>query len=309
MKKITAKAFLTKLKEYFFVTVAGIVNGISMYTFVNPAHLVAGGFSGLSSALTYILDPLIPSVPFESLVSVVYFGLNVPLLICSLIFLRGDFTFKTIWATVVCTATLAVMAYLPDAFQFHDSRLIAIIFGGIMIGFAMYIASEYNGSNGGTEVIAKIVSKYRPEIDLSKVILIANVVINVMGSIIVMIKVERNVAIAIYSLMYIFIGTSVMGMLKRGFNHPQKFMIVTTEYEQIMEDVTNHFKRGCSCMDVVNQDPEAPSRKMVMVIVQYRQMPRLKQLIRLRDPNAFIFVKDVHDVFSRPTFNRSYKTK
>ena len=310
MKKLTAKSFLTKLNEYYFITVAGVINGFSMYTFINPAHLVAGGFSGLSSALTYVLDPLIASVEFETLVSIVYFALNVPLLICSLIFLRGDFTFKTIWATVVCTATLAVLAYFPEL-QFTDThaRLIAVIFGGIMIGFVMYFAAEYNGSNGGTEVIAKIVSKFHPEIDLSRVIMIANVAINILGSAIVIIKLHESIAVAIYSLLYIFIGTTVMGMLKRGFNHPQKFLIVTTEYEQIMEDITTHFKRGCSCMDVVNQDPDAPPRKMVMVVVQYRQMSQLKQLIRRRDPYAFTFVKDVHDVFSRPSFNRSYKTK
>ena len=310
MKKLTAKSFLTKLKEYVWITVAGIVNGISMYTFINPAHLIAGGFSGLSSAVTYILDPLIASIEFESLMSVVYFALNVPLLICSLIFLRGDFTFKTIWATVVCTATLAILAYFPEL-QFTDTsaRLITVIFGGIMIGYAMYIASEYNGSNGGTEVIAKIVSKYHPEIDLSRIIMLANVFINIIGSAIVILVKHESIVIAIYSLMYIFIGTFCMGMFKRGFNHPQKFMIVTTEYEQIMEDITTHFGRGCNCMDLVNYDESAPQRKIVMVVVQYRQKSRLVQLIKMRDPQAFTFVKDVHDVFSRPTFNRSYKLK
>ncbi|MCH5152101.1 MAG: YitT family protein [Clostridiales bacterium] len=310
MKKLTAKSFLTKLKEYLFMTVAGIVNGFSMYTFVNPAHLVAGGFSGLSSALTYIIAPLIPGVEFENLVSIVYLGLNIPLLICSLIFLRGDFTFKTIWATVVCTATLAILPAFPELqFNQPNARLISVIFGGILIGYAMYIAAEYNGSNGGTEVIARIVAKYHPEMDLSKVILIANVAINVLGSVIVIFKLNESPAIAIYSLMYIFVGTTVLGMLARGFNHPQKFLIVTTEYEQIMEDITTHFKRGCSCMDVVSKDPDSPERKMVMVIVQYRQMAQLKRLICHRDPHAFTIVKDVHDVFSRPTFNRSYKTK
>ncbi|MCH5152415.1 MAG: YitT family protein [Clostridiales bacterium] len=309
MKKLTAKSFLTKLTEYLWITVAGVVNGISMYTFINPAHLIAGGISGLSSALTYILVPFV-GVEFESLMSIVYFALNIPLLICSIILLRGDFTFKTIWATIVCTATLAILAYFPQL-QFTDTsaRLIAVIFGGIMIGYAMYTASEYNGSNGGTEVIAKIVSKYHPEIDLSKVIMITNVFINIIGSAIVIAVVGESVSIAIYSLTYIFVGTTSMGMLKRGFNHPQKYLIVTTEYEQIMEDITNHFKRGCSCVDVVNSDPNTPQRKMVIVIVQYRQITQLKQLVKARDPHAFTFVKDVHDIFSRPTFNRSYKTK
>ena len=307
--KLTTKSILTKIKEYLWITVAGIVNGISMYTFINPAHLIAGGFSGLSSVLTYILEPLV-GIGFETLMSIVYFVLNIPLLICSLIFLRGDFTFKTIWATVVCTATLAILAYFPQL-QFTDTsaRLIAIIFGGIMIGYAMYIASEYNGSNGGTEVIAKIVAKYHPEIDLSNVILFANLFINVLGSVIVIFVKNESPIIAIYSLMYIFIGTTAMGMFKRGFNHPQKFMIVTTEYEQITADITQYFKRGCTCMDVVNPDKNAPPKKIVMVVIQYRQMTHLKQLIKLRDPHAFTFVKDVHDVFSRPTFNRGYKFK
>ena len=241
--------------------------------------------------------------------SYVYIVLNIPLLICSLIFLRGDFTFKTIWATIVCTVTLRVLAYFPDLKFDDNTRIISIIFGGVLIGLAMYIASENNGSNGGTEVIAKIVSKYHPEIDLSKVILFANFAILLGGSIIVMIKVEFNIAIVIYSAIYVLIGSNVMAMFKRGFNHPQKFMIVTTEYEQISEDITRYFKRGCTCLDVVSSDENAPPKKIVMVVVQYRLRKHLMQLVRHRDPHAFTFVKDVHDVFSRPTFNRSYKLK
>lgn len=308
MKKLSGKSVLKLIQEYTWITIAGIINGISMYTFINPAHLVAGGFSGLSSAITHVLTLFVDTVSFEQMMSGVYFVINVPLLICSIIFLRGDFTIKTIWATIVCTATLAVMAYFPHL-QFSDSRLISVIFGGVMIGFSMYLASEYNGSNGGTEVIAKIVSKYHPEMDLSRVIMLSNVFINILGSVIVIVAINESITVAIYSLLYIFVGSTFMGMLKRGFNHPQKFIIVTSEYEQIMKDITTYFKRGCSCMDVQKHNPDAPERKMVMVVVQYRQVSHLKRLIKARDPNAFTFVKEVYDVFSRPNFNRSYKTK
>ena len=310
MKKITAKGFLIKLKEYLWITLCGVLNGISLYAFVNPSNLIAGGFSGLSSALSYILDPMISSASYDEIMSIVYIVLNAPLLICSLILLRGDFTFKTIWATVVCTVTLRLLALLPpELLRFTDSRLIAVIFGGIIIGLDIYIASEYNGSNGGTEVIAKIVAKYRPEIDLSSVILIANFSILIGGSIIVMIYVKFDIAVVLYSIMYVLIGSSVMGMFKRGYNHPQKFMIVTTQYEQISADITQYFKRGCSCVDVVSSSEDAPQRKIIIVVVQYRQRKHLMRLVKMRDPHAFTFVKDVYDVFSRPTFNRSYKLK
>lgn len=309
MKKLTAKSVLTRAKEYLFVTVAGVLNALSLYSFVNPSRLIAGGFSGLSSALTYVFYRLIPSVPFDDLMSIVYFILNVPLLICAIIFLRGDFTFKTIWATLSCTGALAILPKFFPKFQEPHAKLIAIAFGGILIGLAMYVAAEYNGSNGGTEVIAKIVYKFHPEIDLSKVVLVANLAITFAGSVIVMAIEGEKVSVVIYSLLYIFTGTQVFGMLRRGFNHPQKFLIVTTEHERLAEEITKRFKRGCSTFDAQKTSPDQPQRKVVMVVVQFRQSPQLKKLIRDVDPNAFTIVKEVYDVFSRPTFNRSYKTK
>ena len=309
LKKLTAKSVLTLAKEYLFITFAGILNAISLYSFVNPSKLIAGGFSGLSSALTYVFDRLMPTVGFDNLMSIIYFVLNVPLLFCALIFLRGDFTFKTIWATLTCTGALAVLPSFFPKFEDPHAKLIAIAFGGILIGLAMYVAAEYNGSNGGTEVIAKIVAKFHPEIDLSNVVLVANLALTFTGSVLVMSLEGEKISIVIYSLMYIFMGTQVFAMLRRGFNHPQKFLIITTEYERLAEEITKRFKRGCSTMDAESTSPDKPQRKIVMVVVQFRQAPQLKQLIRECDPDAFTIVKEVYDVFSRPTFNRSYKTK
>ena len=308
MKKLTAKTVLNKLKEYWWMTVAGLLNAVTLYTFLNPSNLIAGGFSGLSSAVTHVIEYFMQTGHYDDMMSVVYFVFNIPLLICSVIFLRGDFTFKTVYATLICTAALAIFPNIRFP-QFTESRTIAIIFGAVIIGYSMYIASEFNGSNGGTEILARIVAKYHPEIDLSKVILTANFVIAVAGSIVVIIIKDESLAIIVYSLAYVVMGSVFMGMFKRGFNHPQKFMIVTTEYEQLAEDITTYFGRGCSCMDVCSDDPSLPERKIVMVIVQYRQRQHLKQLINARDPHAFVFIKDVYDVFSRPAFNRSYKIK
>lgn len=305
MKKITSKQVLHFIKSYAVMTLAGILNAISLFSFVNPVNLIAGGFSGLSSTLTHVLV-LFVDVEFEQLMSVVYFIMNIPLLICSLIFLRGDFTFKTIWATLVSTVFLGL---IPKDLQFDSSPIICVIFGGILIGFAMYIAYEENGSNGGTEIIGRIVNKYHPEVDVSRVILICNFFITFAGSIVTVLVVpEAQVDIILYSFIYILIGGNVLGMLRRGFNHPQKFLIITTEYEQIGKDITRQFQRGYTTFDLENSY-DGKTRKMLAVVVQYRQMNLLKQLVRKRDPHAFTMIKDVSDVFSRPTFNRNYKTK
>ena len=314
MIKPTKQQVLKTVYGYLIMTLAGILNAISMYCFIDPHNLIAGGVSGLSSGVSYVVCYIMGRIDDQTLFDLVkwiaYFALNAPLLICSLIFVRGDFTFKTIWATIVCTATgFLFTAYLPKEFQFGGSPLISILFGGVLIGVCMYIASEENGSNGGTEIIAKIVEKKKPGTDLSRVILIANMTILMVGAVIVMILKGKRLGVVVYSLVYVFMGSNVMGMLKRGFNHPQKFLIITTKYDEMSQAITNSFKRGLSSMQVEKTWEGSEERKMIMVIVQHRQAPQLKQLIKKCDPKAFTIVKDVHDVFSRPSFNRSYKTK
>lgn len=307
---LTKNVFWRKVKEYLLVAFAGMLNAISLYCFVNPSNLVAGGFSGLSTVLSRLIcvamDGQIVAETFDKLQSIMYFALNVPLLIVSLIFLRGDFTFKTIWATVVCTLTLSVLSDIAPDCKFHESPLIAVLFGGIIIGMSMHIAAENNGSNAGTEVIAKLVAKYRPEIGLSTVVLISNLVITVIGSIVTIAIVEdATIVIILYSLTYVILGGASMGMFNRGFDHPQKFMIVTREYDKISQEILTRFKRGLTLLEV----DDDPDKKVIMVIVQFRQAVQLKQIIKKYDPSAFTFVKDVYDIFSRPSFNRSYKTK
>lgn len=304
--KLSKLQFWQKIKEYFFVSIAGVLNAISLYCFVNPSNLVAGGFSGLSAVICRVICVLDghPEL-FDQLHSVVYLALNVPLLVVSLIFLRGDFTFKTIWATLVCSGTLAVLPVIAPHLKFTESTLIAVLFGGVIIGESMHLAAVYNGSNAGTEVIAKLVAKYKPEIDLSTVILVANFSITVIGSIVTIWLVEgTTIFVVLYSLAYVVLGASSMGLLTRGFDHAQKYMIITDNYDEMSQLILQRFKRGLTLFDVQGSD-----KKMIMVVVQYRQAAQLKQIIKSCDPNAFTFVKDVYDVFSRPSFNRSYKTK
>ncbi len=282
--------------EYFMVTIAGACNAVSMHVFVNPNKLVPGGFSGLASVIYYI----IPSIN----ISYIYIAINIPLLICSLIFVKGHFTFKTIWATVVCTILLR---YIPENFIFTNSMLIAVIFGGVCVGFAMHLAAAYGGSNGGTEVIAKIVAKKRPEIDLSKVVFVANLCVLIIGGALLMILEGQSIWVIVYSFIYILCGAKFMGMFDRGFDHVQKFLIVTDKYKELSEVITCRFHRGVTLMDMFDEKGNIRDVKMVMVLCQYRQAAALRQIIKKYDSEAFVIIKDVGDVFSRPTFNRSYR--
>lgn len=289
-----SKLFKT-IKQYILVTLGGILNGATLHIFINPLQLLPGGFSGIASLLYY----LIPG----SNMSLIYIIINIPLLILALIMIRGDFTFKTIWATVVCTVTLAV---LPEQLVFVAEPLIGVFIGGFCIGMAMYLAHCGNGSNGGTEVIGKMVAIKRPELDISHSILLLNMSILVVGSIVMTAVAGQNPISIFYSAMFICTGGAVMGMLSRGFNHPQKLMIVTNNGQIISQEIVARTHRGTNIMCTCNGDGTERDKCIVMVLCQYRQCHLIKQLVAKYDKDAFVIIKDVHYVFSRPDFTRGY---
>ena len=295
------------IKEYFAVFVASLFIAISMYTFVNPTKLVAGGITGIASVLAFVLSAIIEGITVEQTMPVLYVLLNVPIMILSLVYLRGDFTFKTIFSVLVSYLAMAVLPKLFPTFQFSESRIISTIMGGVLLGAGMYVASINNASNGGTEIIGKVINLKRPELDLSKIILIINFVLTVVGGVVIMIVEGESFWIVMYSLLFVVIAGEFMGILQRGFDNPQKFLIVTSKYQELKDAIIANFKRGLSITET-GKPYDGIERKLIVVVVQFRQSPRLKQLISTIDPDAFTIVKDVHDVFSRPTFNWSYKT-
>ena len=292
---MSKQRFFKKLYEYFMITIGAFVTAIAVYVFVNPNKTVPGGITGVATTLC----ALFPS--WE--ISTVYLLLNAPILVVALIFLRGDYTLKTVWATIACSL---FMELFPKDFVFTDSPLIASIMAGLFLGISMYMPYWYNGSNGGTEVLGKLAEKFRPGSNISSAITVVNMLILVVGSYF-MITTGSDVMVIVYSAITIVVGGKVMDFLMQGVDHPQKYMIVTTQYQQITQALLDAFNRGVTILDMYNEDGTLKDTKIVLVVVQYRQSATLRRLIKKVDSQCFAFVKDVNDVWTRPGFNRSYK--
>lgn len=288
---------LKKLFEYFMMVVSAFVTAIAVYVFVNPNKTVPGGITGVATTICNLFP--------QWDISTVYLVLNAPILVTALIFLRGDYTFKTMVASLGCSFFMGVFEKVAPDFVFTDSQLIASIMAGLMLGLSMYIPYLYSGSNGGTEIFGKLAEKYRPEWNFSLVITIVNMLILVVGSYF-MISTGGDFMLVICSGITIVVGGKVLDMLAQGFEHPKKFMIVTTQHQQMTQAVLDKFNRGVTILDMYNLDGTLKETKMVLVVVQFRQAAILRRLIKKVDDQSFAFVKDVGDVWTRPTFNRSY---
>ena len=118
--------------------------------FLLPNQLSSGGFTGIATILYYLLK-----IPL----GVTNIVLNIPLFILSWIKKGKEFFAKGLIGTIF----LSIFLDLLDKYSvLTDDRLLACIYGGIIIGFGTSIVLRANGSTGGTDMLANIIKEYKP---------------------------------------------------------------------------------------------------------------------------------------------------
>lgn len=161
-----ARAFLVTA---LWILLAATIRGIGTYCFITPNGFAVGGISGIAVMLEYLTG-----------INLGYFNLliNIPLLILAFFFLSKRYFFATTAYTLLYSAVTIAIEQLNKIFDgkliYHDSEtaIISAVFGGVMCGFAFCIMMRAGGSQGGTDIVAAIVQKKRPDIGISWVIFV-----------------------------------------------------------------------------------------------------------------------------------------
>lgn len=296
------KSFFQIVKEYGAMTLAAVLIAIYMHVFILPNKFVPGGVSGIAAILEFcgILDAKYG-----------FYVLNLPLLVLALIFLNKDFSFKTVYSATI--ATLFMMLF--DAIKlpvFTSDKLICMFLSGILGGISLKLAFAVGGSNGGTEIIARLVMKKNPDADPGNLLFIFNLFIMGVGGFFTGTGVVYDFWIVVYSLALSYVSSATYRILSRGFDPAQKFVIITEKGEEMSKSILEHLKRGVSMTLVKGITPQYEDfqpKSMLMVVVQERQVPALKKWIKEIDPGSFSFTMRVDDVITRPGFNKKYRWK
>ena len=164
IKKILNSEFF----DYVMIAIGMMAYGMGWTLFLLPNDITTGGVAGVSSLLYWGME-----VP----VQVSYFGVNALLLLGALKVLGFRFCLKTIYAVGVLTLLLSFLTNLgKEMHLLQDQPFMASIIGAIFCGSGVGLGLSFNGSTGGTDIVAAIVNKYR-DISLGRVILLCDIFI------------------------------------------------------------------------------------------------------------------------------------
>lgn len=283
-----------EIRDYIMISVAMISYGLGWTIFLLPNKIPTGGVPGVSSVLYWGLG-----LP----VQLTYFGVNAILLLIALRILGWRFCVKTIYAVSLLTALTAIFQdNLEHIHLLQNDPFMTSIIGGIFMGSGVGLGLAFNGSTGGTDIVAAIISKYR-NISLGRVFLIVDLTI-ITSSYMVLNNWEQ----IIYGYVTLIASSLCIDYVVNSMRRSVQFFIISDKYEEIGKRINNDPHRGVT---VVNGQGFYSGRDvhMLFVLAKKNESHKIFMLINEIDPKAFVSQSAVIGVYGEGFDKFKVRTK
>ena len=250
--------------------------GISL--FLLPNQLSSGGVSGLATIAYYI---------FHFSMGAVILAINVPLFIFSIFKLGKEFFIKSIIGTFSLSAFIDLFEQLNPLTQ---DKFLACIYGGIITGLGSAIILKAHSSTGGSELISNLLKKFKPNIRMSYVIMIFDIIV-VSLNIIFLKKIE----IGLYSAIAIYLMGKIIDIVFEGIYFTKMIIIVSDKNEEISKEIGEIVKRGTT--GLYGKGMYTNKEKLVLMCAASRgDVAKVKDIARNIDHKAFIVITNSREV-------------
>ena len=199
------KSKLIKEGSAVLLTVlAALMSAFGLHIFVYPSSFAPSGIDGISTMLQEMtgLNAGVYSLIF-----------NIPLLLIAWFFLKKRYVIYTLLFTVVASVMLMVLEAV--SFYQYDAgaeRIIPAIFSGVILGVRTGLMLKLGASTGGVDIVAGIIQKTRPYLNIERVITVI-----CYGIIISSYLVYHEVTSILLSFVQMFVFDKFAGSMLKGF--------------------------------------------------------------------------------------------
>lgn len=276
MKRINKATFI----DLLMIALGCAIYGISLDMISVPNKLADGGLSGISLILRHFWGI---NMGLSTLI------LNIPLILLGYRFMGKRLLAYTIWGTVSLSFFLWFWRSVPIIKQLdleHDLFLSAIS-AGVLSGIGLGLVFRYNGTSGGTDIIARI-CQIKFGISSGKMLLFCDAVV-LFASLSYL-----DIKHMMYTLLASFILSRAMDTIQQGAYSARGLLIISDKYKQIGQMIDLKLERGFTYFQALGGYKQ-DEKRVIYVVVAPREIPAIKQLIKQEDPNAFVSILEVHE--------------
>jgi uncharacterized membrane-anchored protein YitT (DUF2179 family) len=268
------------------ITLGSVLCAVAVNGILIPQGFVSGGVTGLALVIHYLL----PSLPVSGL----YFFLNIPLFAFGWIFVGRRFFLYSIAGMVIFSSALQ-WVQVPVAVQ---DPILSALLAGIISGAGSGIILRSVGSAGGTDILSVILLN-RFSVRVGTTVLAFN------SGVLIAAAVFSSLQSALYTLVYLYVSSHILNLVITGLSQRKAIFIISPHWEEISREILREIRRGVT---IIRGQGGYSGRdeQILYTIITFRDLPRLKRMIRRVDPGAFVVVTDTMEVMGHRIGNQPH---
>ena len=265
-------------ERFFFCMVGGVIYAVGVNMFIVPFNLYSGGIVGIAQLIrTLLADYIHLDFGSKDVAGIIFYAINVPILLYAFPRLEKLFFLKTIVA--VTSLTLA-MSFIPTTMVVNDC-LASTIVGAFISGAGIGLVLRSSGSTGGMDVIGMLISKAHGNISVGRVNLTVNLVLYAICLFLF------DVQIVVYSVIFAVVHAFAIDRFHSQNINVEAKIITKVDPSLIEKVVFTEMGRGVTELQSVGAYTQESEHILYILISKY-EVHQLRNIVRKYDKNAFI---------------------
>lgn len=264
------------------VILGNTLYSLTVKLFILPANLMSCGTTGIALVVNHLFRIPIP---------VFILCFNVVMLSVGWAVLGRQFAMTTILSSVFYPVALEVLNRLLGDVMLTDNVMLNVLFGGMGLGLSLGIVVRAGASTGGMDIPPLILEHYfRIPISLSLwafdfIILLTQTIYHPLEDLLYGVLLILTISMTLNKVM--LLGTS-----------KTEVKIVSDLAPQIQQEVLAKVDRGVTLLHGEGGYLHNPT-EVILSVVSNHELPKLEQLARQIDPDCFMIISRVSEVWGR----------
>ncbi|MER1998510.1 MAG: YitT family protein [Lysinibacillus sp.] len=268
----------SKVRKIIMIIIGAAITAYGLEAVLIPNSVIDGGVTGISimaakiSGLSLGIFLFILNIPF------VYLG------------------YKQVGRSFAILSTIGIAALSVSTILMHgidpilsaNDPLLVVASGGILLGVGIGIVLRNGGALDGSEVLAVLVSRKVP-FSVGDIILAINVFIFAIAAFV------YDLEAALYSALTYYIAKTVIDIVQVGLEKSKQVKIISKRSEEVGDAIQARLGRSitysASRGGFSNEEFD-----MITCIINRMEETKMLDIVKEKDPAAFIVISDVAEV-------------
>lgn len=296
-KKVKFDSLFHSAKDYIFIIIGIAIYSFGFCAFVLPHHVVMGGLTGVGTLVFFASNEVIP-------VAVTGYVMNLTLLSIAFKIVGKTFVKRTIFGATVVAIILGwmqpVFMGLPHALL--EDTTMSVVLGGFLCGIGIGTIFIHNGSSGGTDIVAAMVSKLS-NVSIGRTMIITDMLI-VSCSILLPFegtfseRLQVRLPLIVYGLVVTYLTSFMTDMLINTNRQATQFIIISRHWAKIADAINSVAHRGVTVVDGMGWYTKHEV-KVLLVWCRKIESVTMFRIIKSIDPDAFITQSKTNGIYGK----------